>query len=174
MTRQFIVAAIVSACLALSAPIEAQRGGGSRGSSPASGGTKGSASSKPVHVRAYTKKDGTRVRAYDRRAPNKEGATLTTTTADTAPDDEYVGLLGLTQTQIQLHFGSPSLTSDDTWSYDGPSGRFQMSFTDGVVSATILPDDFEMPIIPRIETPAPSVSLPPASVTVTAVSLRGW
>src|SRR2546421_1131060 len=59
----------------------AQSGAGSH----ASGGTKSSGSSggssKPVHVKAYTKKDGTHVEAHERKAPepkSESGSAATT------------------------------------------------------------------------------------------------
>jgi hypothetical protein len=45
--------------------------------------SKGSSSGKTVHVKGYTKKDGTQVDAYDRKAPKSKGAS--TTTATTSP-----------------------------------------------------------------------------------------
>jgi len=46
--------------------------------------SKGSSSGKTVHVKGYTKKDGTHVDAYDRSAPKSKGtSTKTTTTSPT-------------------------------------------------------------------------------------------
>src|SRR5438093_525072 len=114
MIRRLTLTAALSLCLALSGTVAAQRGG-AQGSTHSSAGAKSGGSSKPVHVKAYTKKDGTHVKEYDRSAPGREAsdATSSTTSTSSASDDEYIGLLGLTQTQIQLQFGSPSSTSGD-------------------------------------------------------------
>src|SRR2546421_5552656 len=73
----------------------AQSGAGSH----ASGGTKSSGgsggSSKPVHVKAYTKKDGTSVEAHDRKAPEPTASPAKATssaasTATNAPIRLYV------------------------------------------------------------------------------------
>ncbi len=60
LTRRYVVLAI--AVLLLSGAAVAQRGRSSSSRSSSSG-------SKSVHVRGYTKKDGTVVKAHDRKAP---------------------------------------------------------------------------------------------------------
>ncbi len=57
--------------------------GGSTGSHSHSSSTKSSSSKKTVHVRSYTRKDGTVVRAHDRSAPG------TKTTKTTTPKASY-------------------------------------------------------------------------------------
>jgi hypothetical protein len=63
---------LMSLCLA--SPLFAQkgagRGGSSRSSSRSAKSSKGTSSSGVVHVRGYTRKDGTYVAAHDRTAPN--------------------------------------------------------------------------------------------------------
>ena len=87
-----VVAVTVSVCFALSGIVAAQKGGGAHGST-------GSRSSKPVHVKTYTKKDGTQVQAHDRRSPESIGndrpsladlarATAAQRTAGTQPNRE--------------------------------------------------------------------------------------
>ena len=61
-----LVAATVAVCFALSGTLEAQKGGGAHGAG-------GSGSSKSVHVKTYTKKDGTHVAAHDRKSPDSAG-----------------------------------------------------------------------------------------------------
>ena len=73
MIRQFLIAFATAALLIGPSPALAQKGGGSHGGSHGSSAAKGSASSKPVHVKAYTKKDGTTVEAHDRKAPTPRG-----------------------------------------------------------------------------------------------------
>jgi hypothetical protein len=71
MIRRLLVAAVVSACVVWSGPAPAaSKGGGSRASGHASArgssSAKGRASSTPAHVKASTKKDGTRAPAVAR------------------------------------------------------------------------------------------------------------
>jgi hypothetical protein len=73
MIRHFLVAFATAALLMSATPARAQKGGGSHGGSHRSSAAKGRASSKPVHVKAYTKKDGTQVEAHDRKAPAPKG-----------------------------------------------------------------------------------------------------
>ncbi len=65
----------------------AQRGGHSSGSRSSKSTSKSSQSSgKTVHVREYTRKDGTVVRAHDRRAPGTAiGSASSTTTTSSSP-----------------------------------------------------------------------------------------
>jgi hypothetical protein len=73
MTRQLPVVVAIAALLMFPGRALAQKGGGSHGASHGSSASKGSGSSKPVHVKAYTKKDGTTVEAHDRKAPTPTG-----------------------------------------------------------------------------------------------------
>jgi hypothetical protein len=73
MIRRLLVAAVVSVCVVCSGTATAASS--SHGSSRASSGTKGRASPKPVHVKTSTKKDGTRVEAHDRQAPEPKTST---------------------------------------------------------------------------------------------------
>jgi hypothetical protein len=68
MICRFIVVATLSLFMMLSAKTAAQKAGGSRGSSRSSSAAKSSGSSKPGRVKAYTKKDSTRVEEHDRKA----------------------------------------------------------------------------------------------------------
>ena len=78
MTRLCTLLVIVLA-LTLSGPTFAASA--SKGSSGSKGhSAKGSSGSKPVHVKGYTKKDGTKVAAHERKAP-KTRTTATTTPA---------------------------------------------------------------------------------------------
>ena len=78
MTRLGTLLVVVLA-LMLSGPTFAasssKGSGGSKGSS-----ARGSSGSKPVHVKGYTKKDGTTVAAHERKAP-KTRTTAPTTAA---------------------------------------------------------------------------------------------
>src|SRR5438477_7600298 len=71
--RLLVLVGILVAALALSPPLAAQKGGGSHAGSSHASGSSGTKSSGTVHVRGYTRKDGTHVDGYDRKAPNSKG-----------------------------------------------------------------------------------------------------
>ena len=77
--RRAVLAVVVCLCLALptAAALLAKSAGSHRG-----GSAKGSGSSQPVHVKSYTKKDGTRVEEHERKAaePKTESRSTTETT----------------------------------------------------------------------------------------------
>lgn len=73
MTRQLLALAAVITVLAFPGTASAQKGGGSHRASHASSAPKAGADAKPVHVKTYTKKDGTTVEAHDRKAPTPKG-----------------------------------------------------------------------------------------------------
>lgn len=74
MIRQFLIVLAAAAVLMFPVTALAQKGGRSHSSSHTSSASKGSGTSKPVHVKAFTKKDGTTVEAHDRRAPSPSSA----------------------------------------------------------------------------------------------------
>src|SRR6267143_1651229 len=63
---------LVSFYLVLSGSAFAQRKGGSSSHSKTHSSSSKSSAAKTVHVRSYTKKDGTVVRSYDRRPPGSK------------------------------------------------------------------------------------------------------
>src|SRR5438067_1430732 len=81
--RRAIAVAVALLFLACSSTVLATKGHGFSGGSSKSSGSKSSGGSKPVHVKEYTKKDGTHVEAHERKAPEpkSESGTATTTHA---------------------------------------------------------------------------------------------
>jgi len=63
---------LVSLYLALCGSASAQRRGGSSSHSKTHSSSSKSSAAKTVHVRSYTKKDGTVVKSYDRRPPGSK------------------------------------------------------------------------------------------------------
>lgn len=63
------IAALLLLLSALAMPSFASKGRGNHRSSNHHSRRASDSRAKTVHVRSYTRKDGTRVRAYDRRAP---------------------------------------------------------------------------------------------------------
>jgi hypothetical protein len=88
LVRRTVIVAAATSFLAFPRTSLAQKGGGSHGSSHAS---KGDTSSKPVHVKTYTKKDGTVVEEHDRKAatPKGESGAAATATAGSTPIRVY-------------------------------------------------------------------------------------
>lgn len=86
MNRQFL-AAVVTATLFVFPEAAFGQKGTSHGSTHESSVTKGSASSTPVHVKSYTKKDGTTVEAHDRKAPapRADSGPMTAPRAESGP-----------------------------------------------------------------------------------------
>lgn len=67
-----LIAVVLAACMTLAVPVVAKSKGGSS-SHKNSSSSKKSGSPKTVHVKGYTKKDGTKVKAHDRAAPGSKG-----------------------------------------------------------------------------------------------------
>jgi hypothetical protein len=119
MIRRSIVAIAVSVCFVLSASVAAQKGGGSHRSSHGSSAKSGDASSKPVHIRTYTKKDGTVVEEHDRKAPEPRTASSGGDTTHASPPirlivDPVTGRKTFTNAPIDVEplptAATPSLT----------------------------------------------------------------
>ena len=89
MLQRIIVASWVAVMVLVGGPVSAKGAGGagpSRGASTHAGSSKGAASSKPVHVKTYTKKDGPTVEAHDRKVPEpRTGATTAAEPAHATP-----------------------------------------------------------------------------------------
>jgi len=146
--RRAVAVVVVSVLLALSPPPIAAKGGGHGSAAGGSKGTgtKGPGSSKPVHVKAYTKKDGTRVEAHDRKAPEpkSESATGSTTTHNAAPiriyTDPVTGRKTLTN-EPAPPLASRSLTTATTMRLAGhaPSMAFAPSIAPITVSRAATP-----------------------------------
>lgn len=66
-----------------------------RSLSSESGGVSASDTQKPVHVKGYTRKDGTKVKAYDRKAP-KSTAPKTSTKKSVKTTEAYTTSAGTT------------------------------------------------------------------------------
>lgn len=84
MTKCFAVTVTLAVVLAFSGTALAQKGGRSHG------GSNAGSSSKSVHVKAYTKKNGTTVAAHDRKAPTpKSDAPIEASAAMSPPIRMY-------------------------------------------------------------------------------------
>ena len=126
-----------------------------------------------VHVKPYTRKDGTPVKGHDRRAPTKKGTTTTpaasSAVTESADDESENGLaeladptrepltgpssrlLGLTATRVREALGIPSLVSGGGWNYDRGHQTLHVYFKGGVVSE-IRPRDIDLStFIPKVE-----------------------
>ena len=72
MRLQRLILALVLALSFTVGTVPADAGKGAKGSGHA---TKGASKPKTVHVKEYTRKDGTKVKAHDRAAPKSKGTT---------------------------------------------------------------------------------------------------
>jgi hypothetical protein len=135
---------------------------------------------KTVHVKPYTKKDGTPVKGYDRRAPTKKGSTedsapTIVTPGQSAPGDsaeahdgplngETSQLVGFTAARVREVLGTPSLVSNGVWNYDRGQRTLHLYFKNGVV-AEVSPADLELNAFapPQVQSPKPpaATSQPP-------------
>jgi len=137
---------------------------------------------KTVHVKPYTRKDGTAVKGHDRRAPTKKGATPAPTTTgaatETASDDANETLvdvarptratmsgpasqlLGATDARVREVLGMPSLVSNGAWAYDGGRRTLHVYFKGGVVSE-VRPTDVDLSTFAPREAAATKEPTPP-------------
>src|ERR1051325_9935754 len=94
---------------------------------------------KTVHVKPYTRKDGTQVRGYDRRAPSRRGSSGVSGSDSSAagegpvlpstpPTGEGSKLTALTDDEVLDKLGSPSLTDPTTWHFDSRRGTLRLTF----------------------------------------------
>src|SRR5438045_873455 len=81
--RRAIAVAVALLFLACSSTVLATKGHGFSGGSSKSSGSKSSGGSKPVHVKGYTKTDGTHVEAHERKAPEPKSESAPATHAPT-------------------------------------------------------------------------------------------
>src|SRR4051812_20060478 len=106
MIRRFFVIATIAALLMFPDTALAQKGGRSHGASHGATASKSSGASKPVHVKAYTKKDGTTVAAHDRKAPTPGAARSPETATGPTPirvyRDPVTGVKTFTNAPMQL------------------------------------------------------------------------
>jgi len=84
MRIQRLILALVLALSFTAGTVPVDAGSGSKGSGHA---TKGASKPKTVHVKEYTRKDGTKVKAHDRAAPKSKGTT--TEKAETAKETKH-------------------------------------------------------------------------------------
>ena len=86
MNRQFLAAVVTATLLVFPGAAFGQKGA-SHQSTHESSATRESGSSTPIHVKSYTKKDGTTVEAHDRKAPapRPESGSMTAPRAESGP-----------------------------------------------------------------------------------------
>jgi hypothetical protein len=147
---------------------------------------------KTVHVKPYTKKDGTQVKGHDRRAPTAKDATETPTTtataaknssdsAEAATSEELAPaelgrptsatltgqssqLLGFTGDRVRELLGMPSLISNGAWNYDRGQRTLHVYFKAGVVSEVRLMDvDLATFALPEVQLGATAKAPPPSA-----------
>jgi hypothetical protein len=114
--RMQIVFSIVTVAVLIFTPTTTIWAEGSAKSSHASSGTSNKGgSSKPVHLKAYTKKDGTHVAAHDRKAPSQRAAPSAASHAPRTPRT--------TTTTATPHSAVPHSSTDATRSANGKIAR---------------------------------------------------